>query len=373
MLTTVSNFFRKLSASERRLAVITVVVLVVAVVVVLGIRGMRAINALDERIASFQHDLVYCTQQTVQADSVNKAFEAIASQHSSKWTQEEIHDRLRREITRLSLRKLLPPGSEAAPSGAGSMLVDIRSMPAGSLEDSGEGYRSYTISFRTEPAPATDVATFLERLQRSDQVLRIDTIDMTRQPASNLVTASIKVTRTVIGEGPKENASASANSPTSSSPSSFADQPSSNLSRNGNFEKWDAQANRFPEWAARGCRVSVSKSPIDGAACQRAEAVAANANIYQGLDLQAGKSYDLTADISAKGHGQLQVVDGKTEAPFPSAVPLVPDGAIYRYHVRFTIPSAPTGPVPIRVPYIVLEEKGAVVQLGNVILREAED
>ncbi len=387
MIGSLTRYYHRMSRSEQRLAVLTLIVLVGAIVFLTGQRALNNINALNETIASLQRDLVFCTEQTAQADSVYKAFQTIAAQHSSKWTQEEIHDRLGREIRRLSVRNVPPPGKEATPAAAGGILVDIRSMPGGTLEDSGEGYRSYTISFRTEPAQAADIAMFLERLQRSDQALRIDSLDMTRQPASNMVTASIKVTRTVIGDKmtqqvaavpppstpPTQPAAPTQPATSKSSTPSVAAQPTSNLARNANFEQWDAQGKRFPAWTATGCTVSPGKASGNGSSCLHADAVQSNAVVYQELQLPTGKAFDLSADIMAKGRAELQIADGKTGVAYAGAIPITSDGVLYKYHVRFSTPADPAGVVPIRTPHIVLQEKGTVLEMANVVVREAED
>ena len=63
-------FFRRLSPSERRLAVVAGVLLAAAVLVVGTLRAVDSLAAMDETIASLQQDLLYYKQQTVQADAV---------------------------------------------------------------------------------------------------------------------------------------------------------------------------------------------------------------------------------------------------------------------------------------------------------------
>src|SRR5262245_37809648 len=141
----------QLSASEKRLSLIVAVLLIAAIVFFAVIQARDTLAQLDETIASQQLALMGLWRDAAMAEPVNKAYTAMAQQHSSEWTQEQIHDRLRVEIARLSLRQV-PTADAALPAATrpGDLLVDIRSWPVGALDDSGEGFRTYQINFRTE-------------------------------------------------------------------------------------------------------------------------------------------------------------------------------------------------------------------------------
>ncbi len=358
------GFVKKLSPSERKLAILAGVLLLASIFVVGTLRALDSLASMDETIYGLQQDLLYYKQLTVQAEAVEKAYQAIAAQHSSQWTQEEIHDRLGREIRRLAAKNLPQPGVEVPPAQAGNVLVDIRSMPSGTLEDSGEGYRSYTITFRTEQAPVLSLATFLERLQQSDQALRVDSIDISRQPAINSVTAFMKVTRTVIGAPSAETPVAPPKAPAEVG----------NLVRNPGFEEWDPQTSTAKEWSGQGCTVTQSQDNVtEGKSSLRVAADQDAAAFYQEQNLVGGSTYEVVLDLQAEAPANITVANGSDGVPLGEGQAARSDSAVYRYRLRFTVPGESGATVSIRAPYIVLSTKTAVVTVDNVSLTRMED
>ncbi|MBX7256366.1 MAG: hypothetical protein K1Y02_08380 [Candidatus Hydrogenedentes bacterium] len=355
-------FIRKLSPSERRLAVLAAVLLAGAVLVVGTIRAIDSIAAMDETIADLQQDLLYYKQQTVQAEAVDKAYQAIATQHSSQWTQEEIHDRLWREIRRLTQKNLPKPGEEAPPMQANNLLVDIRNMEKGTLDNSGEGYRKYTVAFRTEDAPIQNLAQFLERLQQSDQALRVDSLEISRQPATTAVGAKFTVTRTIIGDA------------TTSPPVVEAPAPVSkvNLVRNPSFENWDSQTSMPTDWTADGCTMIQSQQYMtEGQSSVRVTAEKDGASLYQIQNLVAGNTYELSLDLQAQAPATITVANNDG-APLGKGETAKADSGVYTYRFFITVPGEPGATVPIRAPFIVLEAKTSVVTVDNVSLMQTE-
>ncbi len=359
--------FHKLTPSERRLAGLAVACLIAAI----ALAGYRVASdrlaLMDATIGSMQQELLAYEGLIAQAEPVNQAFNAMASQHSSEWTQEEIHDRLRREITRLSLRQIPPPGSPIpAATNAGDQLVSIPQMPMGSLVDHEAGYRSYQINFKTDPASIQNIALFVERLQRSDQALRIDSLDIVRQPLANVATANMRVTRTVIDNVARAE-SAGADGASSQAPAAAAA-----VLKNPGFEEWDATTNAFPSWTAVQCQVTQhGAQATEGVVCARIQGTDAGGSFYQPVEVTAGATYDLQFDAFAWGDARVEIVDDASGQPFNGAPPLKADGSPNRYHLRFTVPGEPGQAVTLRVPDIVLKGADAIVLLDNVSLTEA--
>jgi hypothetical protein len=298
-----------------------------------------------------------------QAESVNTAFEAMAQQHSSQWTQEEIHDRLRREIRRLAMRDVPPPGNPVPDSTApGSLLVSIPQMPIGSLVDSGEGYRSYQINFKTEAAPIQDITLFLERLQRSDQALRVESLELVRQPLANVATANIRVTRTIIDDV------------VSGGTGEAEETPATALSLlNPGFEEWDSATGQFPGWKTEECSVSQHGAQVtEGQVCLRAQSTGTGGRVFQSTPLAAGRTYELAFDAIAMGPARVEVVDDASGKVYAGGQALTPNGAPYRYRLQFTAAGKPGAPVSIRAPQLVIEGAGSVVLMDNVSLTEAQ-
>jgi len=357
--------FANLSPSEKRLSIVVAVLFVVAIVMVIGIRCMDALQSLDETIASQELLLLDSSRYAALAVPVDEAYNAIAKQHSSEWTQEQIHDRLRTEIARLSLRQVPPEGTALpAVSNPGDLLVDIRSWPMGALDDSGEGYRTYQINFRTEPTSIQNIATFLERLQQSPQALRVEGLELTRQPLTTEVTAAFRVARTVIGEG-------AAAQPIVAEETS--DQPTGNLIENADFAEWDAQSSSAPGWNVSQATLSAEKDIVaDGDTALGVHAQGANAELYQDHDLTAGKTYEIAFVAKASGAARLRIMDNMSGEPIEGDAPLQTGETSYQYRYRFIAPGEKGVKVSMRLPLFVIEQPGAVLVLDNVHVQEAD-
>lgn len=355
-------YLEKLTPSERRLAALAAAVALIAAVVLVVLRALDRIDTLDATIDGLEQNLLALTEQAAMAEPIEYAYRSMADQHSSQWTQEEIHDRLRIEITRLSLRDVPPEGQPLpATAGGSGSLVDIRSMPMGALA-SGPGYRSYQINFKTEPAPIQNVATFLQRLQQSPQALRVDSLEIVRQALSDTVTASFRVTRTVIGD-------AATLEPQGGQPT--AEIESGNIARNPSFEVWDGTASTPPEWVIEDLRAAKqTDDATEGAVCLRVESTAQAGAVYQEQQLKAGSSYELSFDARAWGAARAMIGGSPDGAAFDAGQPLIADGAPYRYRLRFQVPGAGGERVPIRAPSIVIEGAGGAVLIDNVVLTE---
>lgn len=356
-----------MSRSERRLAALTGLCAVAAIALLVYRTASDRLALMDATIDSLQQDLLAYEELVIQADSVNEAFAAMASQHSSRWTQEEIHDRLRREIARLSLREIPPPGSPLpAVSSADAVLVSIPQMPIGSLVDHEDGYRSYQINFKTDPASVQNITLFIERLQRSEQALRIDSLEIVRQPMANVATATMRVTRTIIDDvaGPMAGGDSVA-APTQPETAAVA------LSNPG-FEVWDENTGTFAAWTAVHCQVTRSGSqPTEGKLSAEIQGSTGQGSFYQSVQVTAGRTYHLVFDARAWGNTRVEVVDEATGKPFQGAQSLNADGSLHQYHIQFTAPGVPGEAQRLRVPHVVLEGPGTKVLLDNVKLTEA--
>ena len=357
------NRFAQLSASEKRLSIAVAVLLCAAIIMLIAFRCVDALSTLDATIASQESALLEFSKFAGLAGPVDKAYDAMAKQHSSEWTQEQIHDRLRVEIARLSLRQT-PPEDTPIPavSKPGDLLVDIRSWPVGALDDSGEGYRTYQIKFHAEPTAIQNVAMFLERLQQSPQALRVDYLELTRQPLSTAVTADVRVTRTVIGEGaspqPKVAEAVKPAAPT-------------NLVVNADFAQWDPQDSSAPGWTATNASLAAEKDLVaDGDTALSVHANGANAELYQTLHLRAGTTYEIGFVAKASGPAQLRIFNESTGSPLRGDAALVPSPVGQRYRYRFTVPGDKGAEVTMRAPSFVIEQSGAVLVVGSISLQE---
>ncbi len=355
--------FSQLSASEKRLSIAVVGLLLAAVIMVIGFRCADALATLDATIASQQNALLELSKFAALAGPVDEAYETMAKQHSSDWTQEQIHDRLRVEISRLQLRQVLPDDAPIpAVSKPGDSIVDIRSWPVGALEDSGEGYRTYQINFRTEPTSIQNIATFLERLQKSPQALRVDGLELTRQPLSTEVTAVFRVARTVIGEG-KTPQPKVAEAPKPVAPS--------NAIVNSDFAQWNPQESSFPGWIVSRAAMSEAKDLVaDGGTALSLHANSPDAELYQVVHLRAGATYEMAFVARTAGVVQVCVFNESKGEALKGDANLVQGATGYQYRYRFTVPGDNGSEISMRAPYFVLGQTGVVLVVDNVSVQE---
>ncbi len=360
-----ADVWHRLSQRERRLALVTGLLVIAFLAFFAVAMALDQVDTLDVTAASLESELVHLTQLSRQADKVERAFNIIAEQHSSEWTQEEIHDRLRREITRLAAKNAPPPGHTVEPGSPA--LVGIPALPSGALDARGEGYRQYHSKFKTGPASIQDIVVFLARLQESPQALRLDEVELFRRsPELAQVVATVGVTRTVIGD---EVASARPGTRQAAPP-----PVQENLIKNAGFEEWDSAGSRFSEWESEQIQLaSKPEHATEGAVCLSARASAPQAMVYQKVNLVAGEPYDLYLDVMATGGARLAVVDDMLASMLFDPVELKADGKAYQYHIRFTAPGNPGAGVTLRVPCVVLEGEGDTLSLDNVRLAQGRE
>ncbi len=193
-----NSFFLKLSKRERFLAVLAAWV-VIFTLILIGIGFYSDYrDGLDLRIRSLEQEIVNLHIQDTQRDAVAAAFRAVAEERSTDLSVAEIHDLLRREIFRLALRNPEATNVEDKQLNRSDYLVWIPSLREGALSEAGEDYREYQIRIRIPATTIAPLLEFLARIQTSPQLLRIDTLEITRSPHSTSVAAYLEVTRTVI-------------------------------------------------------------------------------------------------------------------------------------------------------------------------------
>lgn len=200
------NFWRNLNPRERRLAIGVVCLLAIGVATTVAKRASDRLRDLDGTIQQSQSILIEYTQLVARSQSVDEAYRRIASQHSSAWSEAEIHDRIRQEVYRQAMRTPPPEGVPFSPSDS-EELVSIPTLQQGTLRTDPRGFREYQLNLAIPPAPVENLFAFLERLQGSAQSLRIDRLELFRDPMLEDVTAIIDITRTVVDDLPADGGS----------------------------------------------------------------------------------------------------------------------------------------------------------------------
>jgi len=355
--TTMFEWWAKVSPREQRLTMLTVIMVVLALGYLGFMQALDRIAAMDAAIDALEQDLIFYSEQMELLDEVDSAYQAVATEHSSEWTQEEIHDRLRQEIARLSLMNVPPPGAQVSLSDGGQHLVDIRQMPQGSLSASDAGYREYQITIRTQPTSIENVTKFLERLHKSPQALRIASLDLTRPPAGNVVTARINVIRSVV-DAEKAGSRRAASDPTK------------NWILNSGFEDWRNEQSPA-DWTIERATASVDKSvATEGQRGALVKAAADGAMMYQTVQLIAGRDFNLEFSLKSTSPVHVRAYDEAASAYVGDAVTLEPQAMLKRYRVRLRVPGPEGSPVTIRTPVFVIDDEGGEIALDNVTLNE---
>jgi len=337
----------KLAPRERYLAIAVMFLLAVFVVLFVTLRAVQYVGDLDRTMVRLEDELVRDTELEARGVSVERAYAQVASQHSSEWTPAEIHDRLRQEIQRLSLEDPDAPNS--------GFLVEIPILRQGSLKDSGQGYREYSLSLKPSPTDVYSIFMFLIRLQSSQQTLRIDGVELARAPDSELVNATINVTRIVV-EGVKGEDGAP-------------------LEQAEVVAQWDGAA--LEPWRGDGfeAMLALPGDPNAPPAPEQhvvATAAQTNARLEYPVELDPGATYRLAVDVTSSGPAMFQIVEQASGKAFEGAKQLHTDGMPYRYEVEFTLPRSELGKMKMLAPSFLAAAPDVRLEVDNLVLTKVE-
>ena len=196
----VNSYWQKISPRERRLVVITGALILVAFVYLIGLGAVSRLRALDRTVEQLEDQVLSYKAQIAVSKEVDAAYDRIASQHSSTWTEAQIFDRLFQEIYRLALKNPPELGSQEKMTAhkPADYLVIIPSLRQGSLNEEQEDWREYTIKVKPNPTDLKSITAFLQRIMESPQALRVDALELSRPVSKNDVGVVLDVTRTVV-------------------------------------------------------------------------------------------------------------------------------------------------------------------------------
>ncbi len=344
----------RLNLRERALSA-AVLVLLIAMMTLMAYRGaMARLDLMDRTIDRLQQDIVNYHYQMARRQSVEAQYNRVAAQHSSRWSEAEIHDRLRAEIYRLA-QKIPPPlGDDGIPvrtTGEEGRLVDIPALQQGMLLEGGEGYREYRISLRLPQTELMPLVAFLQRLQESPQALRIDSLEISRDPMGRATAARIDITRTV--------ADAATETPA----------PGMDAAGASGWERLGLAG-----WQAEGAilrRVRDVAAP-DGAPRLAVRSDSERGAAYHIASIRPGASYDMYLDVQVTGEVQAAVADETGGMLLADPVLLEAGGGLSRYHIQFSAPAWPAREVRMRAPTLLLQGPEATATIHRMVLRKAE-
>ena len=343
--------WRRLLPREQRLGAVVAVLCLIMVCVMTGRKARNTISDLDRSIAQMQDAILNYTYQIGVKEGVERQYGGVAAQHSSAWSEAEIHDRLGQEIHRLAQK--VPPqlDEDGIPysTTTNELLVKIPSLQQGTLSDGGKGYREYRLSFQVPNTESQPVLDFIERLQGSPQSLRIDGLELMRSPLGTKVTANIDVARVIVDGAPEEV----------------------EASENHGARPTLAQEMDLADWHAQGGALSLVKEQLTKAEnALRFETAGEGAEAYLVRSLPSHATYDVYVDLTSMGDGLIGVAQDRDGVTLPDTEPLRNDGKPYRYHFQFTAPGDPGNRVRLRAPYIQVESPSSKIYVSHLVFRK---
>ncbi|MDP7638893.1 MAG: hypothetical protein QGG73_04145 [Candidatus Hydrogenedentes bacterium] len=357
-----NKYWANLSERERSLALTTLGLTSLILAVLIGTRAVARIADLDDRIADLERSLYNLAEQDARGASIQQAFHEVAAEHSSKWTEQEIHRRLDLEILRLALKDPYPPGTEP-PEGSmarQNRMVEIPTLREGTLNTEGDGYREYTLPIKVSPAEPEQLFRFIERLQSSRQFLRINSLELTRPFNRTAISANLEVTRTVVDSIPDDTEYVHA-------------ARVGNLVKNPSFEEEGGESGLL-HWLVPGCTVERSlEHATEGKWSAKAITELGEGQLYQRVMLDGGTTYQIEADITALSTGELGVLDPDRGSAFAGAKRLPGDGKTYHYEVQFVAPGSPGSSAEVFAPHLTIANDGGGVFVDNIALMKVGD
>lgn len=352
LLQAINDVWAGFSPRERYLAVAVLSLVLLMAAMMTYRSAVGRIDSLEDSIERLHQDIVNGTYQIALKENVEEEYSKVAMQHSSKWTEAEIHDRLRQELYRLAQK--VPPeldenGIPMKTSGGEGDLVKIPVLQQGTLRDSGEDFREYTISLRIPPVDLPSLVAFLQRLQNSPQSLRIDALDIYRSSLDKQVSADLDITRIITAGAPEE--AGDEGKAETGTPLNDTLDPANWTCEGGDLTK--------EEGAATG-PVLAAQAKADGMELWLTNALAGRA------------TYDVFFDAQCTGKGYVRI-SAADKAAFPEKEPLRQDGKLYRYHLQFTTPDAGSAQTRINAPHFVVESNGAKLKISKFSIEKTSE
>ncbi len=334
------------SAREQILALAVLGLLFLFLVFATASRALESLQRMDNTIERLSTDIINYHYQIARRDSIDARFNQVATQHSSAWTESQIRDRLRLEIYRLANR--IPPGLDAdgiplSTNGEGGALVSIPKLGQGRLEEGGDGYREYQISVQIPPAPVEDLLAYLERLQSSPQSLRLDRVDLRRDPAQSMLRASLDITRIVVD-----------------TPFFHTETPEP-----ARVLQTGATPLAPTDWQRDGC--DIHRDP-DGSLTITGLREGGRATLHR--NLPPGATFDLSLTLATQGPVQIAVASEGRDFSGYEQKSIDTAGEWMELRTRFTVPDHVPGPVDLQIPAITFNRGQSRLHLRRMTLLE---
>ncbi len=343
------KFWHQLSTRERLLAQAVAALLVAFLLYISVQNAIGRIEELNSRIDNYQQDLVNYRQQIALRQRVEARYGRIAAQHSSAWSESELQDRLRQEIYRLAMKNppgLTPDGYPERTSDDQENLVMVPGLQQGSLQEGGQGYREFMISFRVPRAEFSDLITFLERLQTSPQSLRIDDLELNRSPLNTQVQSTIQITRTIV-DG--------------------TDTISTDVPITPVLTQWLDPLD-ITDWTCEGCDLEVGTDETNVLIAKN------NGNgpavLYTTYQLESARQYRVTMDALVSGSVSFAAEWNDMKQVSDNPIQLQNDYSLNRYEMQLLLPFVAEELIDVQIPLINLSSQDAEVAIHRLLIEE---
>jgi type II secretory pathway component PulM len=328
-----------LAVRERRLALVVGALTACLILLLIGKGAYQALDNLDREIGRLSNEILNSTRQKALREGVAARFTQVANQHSSDWSESEIRDRLRQEIYRLS--NLEPPALDAqgiplSTNNESGLLVEIPELGSGRLVEGGEGFREYQIEFSIRPVPLPALTGYLERLLESPQSLRIDRIDLRRDPERTEFAANLVITRTVLD------------------------------TRGGVASLPITTAG----WTCEGCEVGVEViSGQEPTLVLRGTEAGGTASLERHL---SSGVFDVVLEMASTSDGRVGVVADGAALKCEGDSVIKADGHFYRYRFQVALPQR-GDTMAVQIPYLTWTQPDATLRIRGIQVTPASE
>lgn len=324
---------------ERRLALAVAALTASFLLLLIGKGAIQVLDNLDREIGRLSNEILNSTRQIALHEGVAARFTQVANQHSSDWSESEIRDRLRQEIYRLS--NLDPPALDAqgiplSTNNESGFLVEIPELGSGHLVEGGEGFREYQIEFSIRPVALPALTGYLERLLESPQSLRIDHIDLRRDPERTEFAVNLVITRTVV-----DNPGGGGGLPITTA-----------------------------GWTCEGCEVGAEVGAGQESILVL-RGTKSGSTAYLEHQLSSGV-FEVALEMASTSDGQLGVVANGAPLLCEGDTAIKADGQFYRYRFQIALPQSAT-PVAVQLPYLTWMQPGAELRIRRIQVTPASE
>jgi hypothetical protein len=356
----------KVSRRERVLAVSTGLVLVLwlgSTVVVKPL--MQRWAQLDSTIQEKQSTVYLYTEMLAMGESVDLEYGLYKTMMSDESSDEAVRNRLQEEIDRL----------------AAKTRMSTPTIKEG-VTEAFPFFKRYEVDTDVEGTIA-GFASFLEQLQRSPQLLKVETMTINRKESGSTLTGQLKISRALVATGVEHPPATAEPEAATEAPSksifagAIAALRSQNLLKNGNFEEWSTGWGGVPPdgWQMYRVKTERVNHPVaEGYAAARLVGEKKGAALWQTVDLKPATTYRLVLSAAAlSGSPTFGVYDEREKRYYGDGPQKLTSRELKRHFFVFTTSGKQGDPErEARVIVVTFRAGGQTVVVDDVMLFEAE-